>query len=394
MKKRILVLHNGYPMLSDSGDKTRTISMLRSLCKDTDELFFLAFYKRGGRFVNRERSKLPGNVTSFFFYTLPDRFPFFRFSLFLRSIITWWVVRCNHIDIIQAETSLSAKSTMFVRGKVKLITDFHADPVPELSLNNASVSAINNAENDITYALKNSDSIIAVSETLYKNLSKKQDNNLPVSILPCCFNAELFESVEQKKIEQLKEEYGLSNRIVLCYLGGLHKWQCVEETILLFLKLRKLNPDYFLCLYTNDDISIYADLLKEAEGHYLCKSLKHTDVPLYLSIVDVGFVLRSDSLVNINASPTKTSEYMAAGAMVVTTRYAGDAPEIINACGYGVVLDEVEIEKEDILNVLNSSIHLFVENKPQSSQQVRQYAFEHRVWQSNEQKLKVLYNTI
>ena len=55
---------------------------------------------------------------------------------------------------------------------------------------------------------------------------------------------------------------------------------------------------------------------------------------------------------------------------------------------------EASKEKEDILNVLNSSIHLFVENKPQSSQQVRQYAFEHRVWQSNEQKLKVLYNTI
>ena len=50
----------------------------------------------------------------------------------------------------------------------------------------------------------------------------------------------------------------LKERIVLCYLGGLQKWQCVEETLDIFLRLKKKDDRYFLCIYTNDDLTPFA----------------------------------------------------------------------------------------------------------------------------------------
>ena len=52
----------------------------------------------------------------------------------------------------------------------------------------------------------------------------------------------------------LREKMHLKERIVLCYLGGLQKWQCVEETLDIFLRLKKKDDRYFLCIYTNDDL--------------------------------------------------------------------------------------------------------------------------------------------
>ena len=137
----------------------------------------------------------------------------------------------------------------------------------------------------------------------------------------------------------------MEGRIVLCYLGGTHRWQCIEETLDLFMRLRQLDPRYFLCIYTNGDLSPFLRL-NLLTGNYLCKGLPYKKVPLFLSIA--GFVLRQKSLVNINASPTKTSEYLASGAMVVATKYSGDAPVLIQEIGW-VLWCNLRIMSYDII---------------------------------------------
>ena len=41
MKRKILVIHNGYPLRGDGGDKVRTLNMLQSL----EERFFFVGFK-------------------------------------------------------------------------------------------------------------------------------------------------------------------------------------------------------------------------------------------------------------------------------------------------------------------------------------------------------------
>lgn len=64
-----------------------------------------------------------------------------------------------------------------------------------------------------------------------------------------------------EKRKAMRIEYGLDDRILLCYSGGLHVWQCISETINLVIELRKRNPAYFLCIFTNDSIEPYKDKL-------------------------------------------------------------------------------------------------------------------------------------
>jgi glycosyltransferase involved in cell wall biosynthesis len=124
------------------------------------------------------------------------------------------------------------------------------------------------------------------------------------------------------------------------------------------------------------------------------KSLKSTEVAYYLSMIDAGFVLRKNSLVNINSSPTKSSEYLAAGAMIITTQYAGDSPELVRKSGCGVVLEDVRALTKNELQELDSKITAYVEDYSLNAHKAKEYVFKNRSWSFNEEKLKMLYAEI
>ena len=391
--KKVLVVFNGYPMDEDAGDKIRVLNMLSSLQTMGLDVVFLAFYKKGFQHKKREKGKIPNGIKSLFVYTLPDRFGLNAIAAWGRAIVTFVYAKIFKADYVQLETSLSASCAMFLGKKIPVITDFHADPVPELRMNNRSASCIKQAQKDIKYALKRSQKVIAVSDNLVHNLGNYHSFQGASYILPCCFNEQLFPVIDPKTRADLKKSLHLDDKIVLCYLGGTHSWQCIEETLELFIRLKQLDDRYFLCLYTNGDLNPFAATLAKIKGAYLCQSLPYAQVSLYLSIIDVGFVLRRNSLVNINASPTKTAEYLASGAMVVASQYAGDAPQQIKESGCGFVLDDVQVSDEE-LKALHEQIQAYVKNKAAYAEKARQYAFRKRVWNSNEQELKRMYQDL
>ena len=393
MKRKILVIHNGYPLYGDGGDKIRTLNMLQSLDSIWFDVCFLAFYKKNFSLVSVNRKNIPLNIKSYFVFTLPDRWGLGGIAAWFRAVITWVIVKLNHIELIQLETSLSASCVRYLKKDIFVITDFHADPVPELQMNGRSKSSIERAEKDICYALSRSQQIIVVSNNLANNLKKYYSYDCSFSILPCSFNGGKFR-IDSAQTLALREKMNLKDRIVLCYLGGLQKWQCVEETLDLFLRLKEKDNRYFFCIYTNDDLTPFTPKLDLLGNDCLCMSLQYEQVPLYLSIIDAGFVLRHNSLVNINASPTKIAEYMAVGAMVIATKYSGDAQTLVEDSGYGMILDEIENIPSEVVDELDMKIHSYKENKVNASAIIKDYVFKNRLWYANEIKLKSLYSNI
>ena len=393
MKRKILVIHNGYPLRGDGGDKVRTLNMLQSLDSIGFDVCLLAFFKKDFTLLALNKKSMPSNIKSYFIFTLPDRWGLGGIAALFRAVITWIIVKCNHIELIQLETSLSASCVRYLKKNILVVTDFHADPVPELQMNGRTKSSINRAEKDVCYALSRSQRIIAVSNNLANNLKKYYSYDCPFSILPCSFNSEKFH-IDPAQMIALREKMHLKERIVLCYLGGLQKWQCVEETLDIFLRLKKKDDRYFLCIYTNDDLTPFAKKIELLGNDCLCMSLRYEQVPLYLSIIDAGFVLRHNSLVNINASPTKIAEYMAVGAMVIATKYSGDAKVLVEDSGYGMILDEIENISSEMIDELNLKIHSYKENKENASATIKNYIFKSRLWHANEIKLKSLYSNI
>lgn len=387
------MVYNGYPMGDDAGDKVRVLNMLNSLQAIGLKVFFLAFYKKGFEYIGREKKKIPEGIMSTFVYTLPDRLGLNQIAALYRAVVTWIYVKIYSIGYVQLETSLSASCALFLGKKISVVTDFHADPVPELMMNNRSDSCIRQAEKDNQYALRRSSQIIAVSENLVHNLGRYYPFQGCSYILPCCFNEQLFPLIANQVRWDLKKHLNLEDRIVLCYLGGTHNWQCIAETLDLFIRLKRLDSRYFLCLYTNGNMESFAATLKNMEGDYLCRGLPYAKVALYLSIVDAGFVLRRNSLVNINASPTKTAEYLASGAMVIASQYSGDAPRQIEESGCGFVLNDVHVPNVELM-ALHEKIQDYVKNKTIWSEKARRYAFSRRIWNFNEEALRKMYHDI
>lgn len=392
MKKRVLLIHRGYPLGGNAGDKVRTLNMAVSLQKMGNEVVLLAFFTKGFSLLSQEKRNVPQGIRSVFIYSLPNRFGLGKFAAFIRSICTKLICSFYSIELIQAELASSATAARFV-SRIPLITDFHSDIVPELEMDSYPKKVVEHAVWENRFALQHSHAIIAVSHNLIKNLQVYGAIPDRSYVLPCNFDTSHFQQAAFSNREKLREELGLTNRIVLCYLGGLHTWQCVKETLELIIALRELNPAFYLCLFTNDDITPFSALLKKLEGNCLIKGLQKNEVPLFLSIIDAGFVLRSNSLVNLNASPTKGSEYLASGAAIVTTRYAGDVPLQVQTSGCGIVLDEPSVNREKLLAV-HDYLCYYHQYYGQFSQKAQAYVYSNRTWAFNEEKLALLYNRL
>lgn len=387
--KKILVIHRGYPLGVEAGDKVRTLNMVASLRNMGYRVILLGFFTKGLSRLRKEKKSLPIGLETILLYSLPNRLHLAKLAEWVRAAETYVICKWYGIDVIQAELSASATCARFARG-IPLVTDFHSDIVPEVRMDHYPEDVIRHAASENRFALRRSDRTITVSENLWRNLGAYGSMKAPNFILPCNFNAEPFRTLPAGLRAQLRKEHGLTDRIVLCYSGAFRVWQCIEETLDVVIRLRKLNPAYYLCIFTNDDTASYQSRLETLKGNYMVKGLKRAEVPAYLSMTDAGFVLRADSLVNINSSPTKTSEYLAAGAMVIATRYAGDAPKQIEESGCGVVFDDLSISDEEIRR-LDERLVEYAGNYALESVRAKTYVFQHRIWASNEKKLKELY---
>lgn len=392
-KKNVLVIHRGYPLGVEAGDKVRTLNMVSSLQHMGNNVILLGFFTRGLFLLKKEKKTLPKEFKSILLYTLPNRLRLAKFAEFIRAIETFIICKLYSIDIIQAELSASAPCARFVPD-IPLITDFHSDLVPELEMGGYSQDVIRHAASENEFALNRSNKIITVSNKLFANLSVYGQTKAHNFILPCNFNAEPFSTLNSDIRTRLRNEFNLNKRIVLCYSGAFRVWQCIRETLDVVIRLRQINPAYYLCIFTNDEISSYKDQLDQlGNNNYMVKGLNRAEVPAYLSMTDAGFVLRANSLVNINSSPTKTSEYLAAGAMVIATQYAGDAPQQIRESSCGVVFESLSISDDEI-ETLNKQLVQYVENYEVNSVKARNYVLKNRVWNSNEIKLTDLYKEL
>lgn len=393
MKKNLLIIQHVYPLGQNTGDKIRTMNMIKSLNNIGFNVYFIAFFTRGLRRIFKEKvSCHAASRKVFYIYSLPNRLYLNKLAAWLRSLAVWMVCRYYKIDVIQAELTHSVSSTKLVP-EIPLVTDFHADFVPELEMRSFSNYNINCAKQDNMYALKRSVRTITVSQNLHRNLSVYCDSNAVNYVLPCNFDAQPFRELPSDIRQRMRRKYMLEDRIVLCYSGGLHVWQCIEETITIILQLYRKNSRYFFCLYTCDDTTEVEYKLRSMKGNYMIKKLSRSEVPAYLSLIDAGFVLRKDSPVNTNASPTKSAEYFAAGAMVIASRYAGDVPDMIRDAGQGIILPCLSLTDKDI-DQLDKAVTTYCRDYDFNSKIVKDYVFQNRIWTYNEEKLRSLYQDI
>lgn len=151
--------------------------------------------------------------------------------------------------------------------------------------------------------------LFLVSNQMLLHYQKKYKINISskVYIMPCS-NDNLHEEVFSKK-DYTKKTF--------CYAGALSKWQCFEETLMLYKKIEdEYSETSLLLLVKNKEKAI--NLLKKYKiSKYEIDFVPVEELPNRLKDVNFGFLLRKDDIVNTVATPTKLMTYLGNGIIPV-----------------------------------------------------------------------------
>lgn len=189
-----------------------------------------------------------------------------------------------------------------------------------------------------------------------------------VTVIPCAVDLELFDpkKITESQKKDLKSKIGLRDTDkIMCYLGSVGTWYMLEEMLLFFKHWIQTNPEYKFVFVTHDDASY---ILNIAEQNGLTKSsiliykASRLEVPLYLSISDLGIFFIKPAYSKKASSATKMGEMLAMGLDMI--------------CNIGV--GDVEVFKETKIDTLmySSDLRPILLQAAQNQQKLESFSLE------------------
>lgn len=171
-------------------------------------------------------------------------------------------------------------------------------------------------------ALKRADFVFFVSTEMKKHFEKKYKLSFKhFYIMPC--------SNESFHANSFFEENKYSDN-VFCYAGSASVWQCVEQSVMLYSELEKKIPRCKLLLLLRNQS--YAKSLVEKYNikNYEIDFVSIDELEEKLKHVKYGFLLRSHSVVNSVATPTKVLTYISNGIIPIYSDCLTGVNEILS----------------------------------------------------------------
>jgi glycosyltransferase involved in cell wall biosynthesis len=235
-------------------------------------------------------------------------------------------------------------------------------------------------------AVRSSDRISGVSEKLKKRVGLWADREDMV-VIPCCYDEKKFVFSNQSRAI-IRKECGFGDSdVVVCYCGGLSKWQRVDDIIRLCIRLSENKGDCKFLFMTQEKEKMQFLVANAGlpELKYRIKNCLPHEVPANLSAADCGIIMRDDVTVNNVASPIKIGEYLACGLPVILTKGIGDYSEMIQSSGCGLVLDEGKDIAVQVIDYLANA------DFGQLREKTQVLAKQMVSWAAQLEKLKYLY---
>lgn len=394
---RILVVARA-PRLTNTGYKQRVAAMAEELVAQGHCVTILCFCPIYDWFGREGLPKDGPRMRVIFVPSLPSG----SFSRLLAALSRWqamltvWLfTRVFRFEAIQAESALSAVVSQFAK-REWLVVDFHGDRVAEVEMSKGQPWLVEMTRRDDQKALQLANAVLCASRPLQHLLNQRaQRSDILSALAPCGVNLNRFAHSAGKRV-LTRQQLGLQDRTVLCYLGGISKWQCIEQTIKISIHLRRMDPSVFFLLITPDDIArlrpSLAKIGKEGQDYQHLR-LSASEVADTLPAADLGFLLREQSPVNAVASPTKFGEYLAAGVPVLATEFAGDAAAVIRSEGCGHLLPNVDCSAEQIAEI-HSFLFSVKNDRDEWFNRCREIASSHQSWQNARDALREVYKPV
>lgn len=310
------------------------------------------------------------------------------------SLLLAYICKKHKAKYIVAEFAYSSSSLRLIRlvsPKTRIITDFHSVQPEEMIYNdpNMSKSLYKYYEKQDRQACKISDCIICQSDEMRQHLiSKYNADGGKIAVYKCGVNTKHFDIKTKEEKTALRSELGIAEKdIVFVYAGGITKWQKIEESLKVFKKYNVYNPNSKFLVLTGDSDKL-KEILNNKEWNtikdsVITTSVPYAEVPNYLNVADIAFLIRDNVVLNAVASPTKLAEYFACGLPIITASVARKwvKPKIEESM---IFYDEV--------SDINSAIDNVIKNR--NAETIRQYAVDNLSVEIDEQNIETILNKI
>lgn len=187
-------------------------------------------------------------------------------------------------------------------------------------------------------ALKKADLCLFVSDKMRDHYESKYFLSLTKkSIVIPCYNLRFIpETVE------ITSRYEKPSFV---YAGSIHKWQCIEEMLLVFRSIQQRIPSANLTILTKDSAAVQNLVDKNIVQNVSINYVHLSELQKELSKYKYGFLLRKNIAVNNVATPTKMNSYLAAGLIPIYTSFVNSFEKNIDLEHYSLKFDEIDAEK-------------------------------------------------
>ena len=246
------------------------------------------------------------------------------------------LLRDNKYDLVYANTGAAAFCSLSGRlTKLPLIFDMHGDFLQELLLRGGSRTNPKFLANYIQFKimelanLRSSSEIICVSNRMINYLHDYK--SVALEKMDYVTNGVDLEFFRHKKhrIQELKENLGLDDKLIFGYIGGFQSWQGVENLI---DSAKSIKDDEIAFLIVGGD-------RKTGNKNIISiPKINRLEVPDYYSLCDVLVMPRPSHLATEIAAPTKFAEYTSMGKPVLTSN-VGDAADLVKKYNSGIVVE-------------------------------------------------------
>ena len=350
--KNILILTNSEHAYQGSGGRTRIISEIAVLKPLNLNIRILCIVplKKFLKHVHIKKAASNLSQDSGVSVTVIPSIPTSHFVVLdklshgINAILLFFYSKRHKTEIIHAHGNFIAFSALLLKkfnSSIRLITDSHGCVAAEYkySAENNDVSWVKWLEKIEASVINESDEVIFVSSQMkdyYINIYQRKIQSGHIINCASTIGRQLSITAREKK----RKELAIDDKIVFVYLGSYRKYQMVEETIKIFIDIKKqLNSAHLLILTSHREVFLKALEISGLEkSEFTIESVSQNQVQNYLCAADFGFLLRDNSLVNKVSSPTKYAEYLMSGLPVLITEGVGDYSEFTALHNTGFVL--------------------------------------------------------
>lgn len=197
--------------------------------------------------------------------------------------------------------------------------------------------------------LKAADHIISLTHAGREELLNRKDLSvqpLPVTVIPCCVDMDLFDPavVEADKLRKLREELGIAPSLkVIGYVGSIGTWYLLDEMLLFYKRLQERKPETVLLFVSNeppDEIVRAAGRLGLDASGIIVRSVGRKEVPEYIRLMSYGLFFIKPCFSKKASSPTKQGEIMAMGVPAICNAGVGDTELVVQKYRSGIAVQD------------------------------------------------------